>query len=38
MITVKQIHLMSYVGKLEFIRHSYKTWRKKHYASFAFTT
>jgi len=38
MITVIRLHLMSYVGLLEFIKDSYKAWRKTHNASFAFTT
>jgi Transposase DDE domain/Domain of unknown function (DUF4372) len=38
MITVIRLHLMSYVGLLEFIKDSYKAWRKTHNASFAFET
>ena len=45
MITVIRLHLMSYVGLLEFIKDSYKAWRKTHppagragNASFAFAT
>ena len=38
MITVIRLHLMSYVALLEFIRDTYKAWRKTHNASFAFTT
>lgn len=38
MITVIRLHLMSYVGLLEFIKDTYKAWRKTHNASFAFTT
>jgi Transposase DDE domain/Domain of unknown function (DUF4372) len=38
MITVIRLHLMSYVGLLEFIKDSYKAWRKTHNASFAFVT
>ena len=38
MITVIRLHLMSYVGLLEFIKDTYKAWRKTHNASFAFET
>lgn len=38
MITVIRLHLMSYVTLLEFIKDTYKAWRKTHNASFAFTT
>jgi hypothetical protein len=38
MITVIRLHLMSYVSLLEFIKDTYKAWRKTHNASFAFTT
>lgn len=38
MITVIRLHLMSYVGLLEFIKDTYKAWRKTHNSSFAFTT
>jgi Transposase DDE domain/Domain of unknown function (DUF4372) len=38
MITVIRLHLMSYVDLLEFVKDSYKAWRKTHNASFAFTT
>jgi IS4 transposase len=38
MITVIRLHLMSYVGLLEFIKDTYKAWRKTHNASFAFST
>ena len=38
MITVIRLHLMSYVGLLEFIKDTYKAWRKTHNASFAFVT
>jgi len=38
MITVIRLHLMSYVALLEFIKDSYKAWRKTHNASFAFAT
>jgi Transposase DDE domain/Domain of unknown function (DUF4372) len=38
MITVIRLHLMSYVALLDFIKDSYKAWRKTHNASFAFTT
>lgn len=37
MITVIRLHLMSYVELLEFIKDTYKAWRKTHNASFAFT-
>jgi hypothetical protein len=38
MITVIRLHLMSYVELLEFIRDTYKAWRKTHNAAFAFAT
>ena len=38
MITVIRLHLMSYVALLEFIKDTYKAWRKTHNASFAFIT
>jgi hypothetical protein len=38
MITVIRLHLMSYVDVLEFIKDTYKAWRKTHNASFAFST
>jgi hypothetical protein len=38
MITVIRLHLMSYIGLLDFIRDTYKAWRKTHNASFAFET
>ncbi len=38
MITVIRLHLMSYVELLEFIKDTYKAWRKTHNASFAFAT
>lgn len=38
MITVIRLHLMSYIALLEFIKDTYKAWRKTHNASFAFTT
>ncbi len=37
MITVIRLHLTSYVGLLEFIRDTYKAWRKTDNASIAFT-
>jgi hypothetical protein len=37
-ITVIRLHLMSYVELLEFIKDTYKAWRKTHNASFAFST
>lgn len=38
MITVIRLHLMSYVELLEFIKDTYKAWRKTHNAPFAFAT
>jgi hypothetical protein len=38
MITVIRLHLMSYVELLEFIKDTYKAWRKTSNASFAFST
>lgn len=38
MITVIRLHLMSYVALLEFVKDTYKVWRKTHNASFAFAT
>ena len=38
MITVIRLHLMSYVELFEFIKDTYKAWRKTHNASFAFAT
>ena len=38
MITVIRLHLMSYVTLIEFIKDTYKAWRKTHNASFAFAT
>ena len=38
MITVIRLHLMSYVGLMEFIKDTYKAWRKTHNSSFAFET
>jgi IS4 transposase len=38
MITVIRLHLMSYVELLDFIKDTYKAWRKTHNASFAFST
>ncbi len=38
MITVIRLHLMSYVSLFEFIKDTYKAWRKTHNASFAFAT
>jgi hypothetical protein len=37
MITVIRLHLMSYVELLEFVKDTYRAWRKTHNASFAFT-
>lgn len=38
MITVIRLHLMSYVELLEFIKDTYKAWRKTHNSPFAFAT
>lgn len=38
MITVIRLHLMSYVGLLEFIKDTYKAWRKSHNAPNTFIT
>ena len=38
MITVVRLHLMSYVELFEFIKDSYKAWRKTHNAPNAFVT
>jgi IS4 transposase len=38
MITLIRLHLMSYVELLEFIKDTYKAWRKTHNASFDFST
>jgi hypothetical protein len=38
MITVIRLHLTSYVSLFEFIKDTYKAWRKTDNASFAFTT
>lgn len=37
MITVIRLHLTSYVGLMEFIKDTYKAWRKTHNASIAFS-
>lgn len=37
MITVIRLHLMSYVGLLEFIKDTYKAWRKLHGQPLAFS-
>ena len=37
MITVIRLHLMSYVGWLEFIKDTYKAWRKLHGQPLAFS-
>jgi len=37
MITVIRLHLMSYVELMDFIKDTYKSWRKTHNASFAFS-
>jgi hypothetical protein len=37
MITVIRLHLMSYVELLEFVKDTYRAWRKTHNASLAFT-
>jgi hypothetical protein len=38
MITIIRLHLMSYVDLLEFIKDTYKAWRKTHNAPNAFAT
>jgi hypothetical protein len=38
MITVIRLHLMSYVELLEFIKDTYKAWRKTHNSLYAFAT
>lgn len=38
MITVIRLHLMSYVDIMEFIKNTYKAWRKTHDKSIAFQT
>lgn len=38
MITVIRLHLMSYVELFEFIKDTYKAWRKAHNAPYAFFT
>lgn len=38
MITLIRLHLMSYVELLEFIKDTYKAWRRTHNAPFAFAT
>ena len=38
MITVIRLHLMSYVELFEFIKDTYKAWRKTHNSPFAFAT
>ncbi len=38
MITVIRLHLMSYVELFEFIKDTYKAWRKTHNAPNAFAT
>ena len=38
MITLIRLHLMSYVDLMEFIKDTYKAWRKTHNAPNAFTT
>ena len=38
MITVIRLHLTSYVNIMEFIKDTYKAWRKAHNAPFAFET
>lgn len=38
MITVIRLHLMSYVELLEFVKDTYKAWRKTNNAPFAFAT
>jgi hypothetical protein len=38
MITVIRLHLTSHMNLLDFIKDTYKAWRKTHNASFAFIT
>jgi IS4 transposase len=38
MITVIRLHLMSYVELFEFIKDTYKAWRKTDNSSFAYST
>ena len=38
MITLIRLHLMSYVNLLDFIKDTYKAWRKTHNAPIAFAT
>jgi hypothetical protein len=38
MITIIRLHLMSYIDLLEFIKDTYKAWRKTHNAPYAFAT
>jgi hypothetical protein len=37
-ITINRLHLMSYVELFEFIKDTYKAWRKSHNAPNAFAT
>lgn len=38
MISIIRLHLMSYIDLLEFIKDTYKAWRKTHNAPYAFAT
>jgi len=38
MITLIRLHLMSYVNLPDFIKDTYKAWRKTHNAPIAFAT
>jgi IS4 transposase len=38
MITIIRLHLMSYIDLQEFIKDTYKAWRKTHNAPYAFAT
>jgi hypothetical protein len=37
MITVIRLHLMSYINLMDFIKDTYKAWRKTYNAPIAFT-
>jgi len=38
MITLMRLHLMSYINLMEFLKDTYKAWRKTHNAPNAFAT
>jgi hypothetical protein len=38
MITIIRLHLMSYVDLLDFMKDTYKAWRKKYEVKIAFST